>query len=83
MKQALASKHCYFILCVIASAPVGYLSAFCFPAVENTSFQVYLYDLVVDERFRRKGIATRMIADLKRLCIEDKLSRIWVGTLDN
>ncbi|WP_289501006.1 GNAT family N-acetyltransferase [Gloeocapsopsis sp. IPPAS B-1203] len=84
LKQALADKNCYFILCVVDSTPIGYLSAFRFPAVESTSFQVYLYDIVVDEKFRRKGIGTRMIEELKRCCIEDQISRIWVGTsLDN
>ncbi|MBE9189542.1 GNAT family N-acetyltransferase [Gloeocapsopsis crepidinum LEGE 06123] len=84
LKQALGCKNCYFLLCLVDSTPVGYLSAFRFPAVENTSFQVYLYDIVVDARFRRKGIGTRMIEELKKCCIEDQVSRIWVGTsLDN
>lgn len=80
LKQALASQDCYFILCVVDSTPVGYLSAFRFPVVQHNSFQVYLYDIVVDERFRRKGIGTRMIEELKKLCLEEQVSRIWVGT---
>lgn len=84
LKQALTDENCYFILSVIDSTPIGYLSAFRFPALETTSFQVYLYDIVVDKNFRRKGIGTQMIKDLKRCCIEDQVSRIWVGiSLDN
>ncbi|WP_369792524.1 GNAT family N-acetyltransferase [Gloeocapsa sp. PCC 7428] len=66
LKQALTDKNCYFILSEIDSTLIGYLSAFRFPAVETTSFQVYLCDIVVDKNFRRKGIGTRMIEELKR-----------------
>lgn len=84
LKRILADKNHYFILCLDGSMPVGYLSAFCFPSVETVNFQAYLYDITVDEKFRRKEIGTRMIEELKQYCREDKVDYIWVGTtLDN
>jgi ribosomal protein S18 acetylase RimI-like enzyme len=84
LKQALGDKNCYYILCLDDSTPVGYLSAFRFPAVETADFQIYLYDIAVDERFRRRGLGARMIEELKRHCREDKVNYVWVGTsLDN
>ncbi len=84
LKQALSDKNCYYILCLDNSTPVGYLSAFRFPAVETADFQIYLYDIAVDERFRQCGLGSRMIEELKRHCREDKVDFIWVGTsLDN
>ena len=84
LKQVLGDKNCYYILCLEDSTPVGYLSAFRFPAVETADFQVYLYDIVVAERSRQRGLGSRMIEELKRYCRDDKVNYIWVGTsLDN
>ncbi|MFQ4142663.1 GNAT family N-acetyltransferase [Chlorogloeopsis sp. ULAP02] len=80
LMRALADKNCYFIVCLIDSSPVGYLSAFRFPAIENDVFYVYLYDIIVDEKFRNKGLGSRMIAELKKYCKEDGVEHIWVGT---
>ncbi|HYP41817.1 MAG TPA: GNAT family N-acetyltransferase, partial [Chloroflexia bacterium] len=74
------NRACSFIVCLIDSTVVGYLSAFGFPAIDDDCTQVYLYDIVVDEQHRRKGIGSRMIAELKRLCKEDGADHIWVGT---
>ncbi|RUR79176.1 hypothetical protein PCC6912_33500 [Chlorogloeopsis fritschii PCC 6912] len=78
--RALGDKNCYFIVCLIDSSPVGYLSAFRFPTVKNDVFYVYLYDIIVDEKFRNKGLGSRMIAELQRHCKEDRVEQIWVGT---
>lgn len=80
LKRALENTACYFIVCLIDSTPVGYLSAFGFPAIDDDCSQVYLYDITVDEQHRRKGIGTRMIGELKRHCKEDGADHIWVGT---
>ena len=84
LKQVLGDKNCYYILCLDDSTPVGYLSAFRFPAIETAEFQIYLYDIAVDEKFRQRGVGSRMIEELKRHCREDKVNYVWVGTsLDN
>lgn len=79
LQQALANRACYFILCLVEAKPVGYLSAYCFPDVENADFHVYLFDIVVTEQFWRQGIGTGMIEVLKQHCRADQVSRIWVG----
>ena len=80
LRRALANTACYFIVCLIDSAPAGYLSAFRFPAIDEDCSQVYLYDIVVDEKHRRKGIGSRMIEELKRHCKMDGADHIWLGT---
>lgn len=80
LRRALENAACYFIVCLIGSAPAGYLSAFRFPAVDGDWFQVYLYDIVVGEGHRRLGIGSRMIQELKRLCEADGVDHIWLGT---
>ena len=56
LRRALENTACYFIVCLIDSIPVACLSAFRFPAIDADCFQVYLYDIIVSERDRRKGI---------------------------
>ena len=80
LRRALENPACYFIVCLVDSTPVGYLSAYGFPAVDADCIQVYLYDIVVAESHRRRGIASRMIEELKRYCEEDEADHIWVGT---
>ena len=80
LRQSLENSACYFILCLVDSAPAGYLSAFRFPAVDHDCFQVYLYDIIVEERHRRKGIGSRLIEELKKHCRADGADHIWLGT---
>lgn len=45
---------------------------------------IYLHDLFVDERYRRMGIASALINQLKKLAKERQCSRIdWVLLTDN
>lgn len=82
--EALADPRCYFLVCLHDDAPVGYLGAYRFPAVEHDGYIVYLYDLVVHPERRRQGIGTRLVAALLERCRGDRVTRVWVGTaLDN
>ena len=84
LKQALARHDCYFIVCLANSIPVGYLSAYSFPNVENADFHVYLFDIIVAEQHQRTGIGSGLVEELRRQCLADGVARIWVGTaLDN
>lgn len=77
---ALADRTSYFLVCVIDSVPVGFLSAYGFPAVDHDGCLAYLYDIVVRAEHRRRGIAARLLEALKYRCRTDGVTRIWVGT---
>jgi ribosomal protein S18 acetylase RimI-like enzyme len=80
LQAALARPDCYFVVCLADAIPVGYLCAYRFPNVENADLYVYLFDIIVDERYQRHGIGARLIEALKQQCRADGVSRIWVGT---
>ena len=80
LQAALARQDCYFIVCLVDATPVGYVSAYCFPNVENADLHVYVFDIIVDERYQRTGIGSQLIEELKRQCLADGVCRIWVGT---
>lgn len=80
LQAALDRPDCYFVVCLVDATPVGYLSAYRFPNVENADLHVYLFDIIVDNRYQQAGIGTRLIEELKRLCYADGVARIWCGT---
>lgn len=46
---------------------VGGLAAYFLRKFEQARTEIYIYDLAVDEAFRRRGIATAMIEELKKI----------------
>jgi aminoglycoside 3-N-acetyltransferase I len=57
---------------------VGGLSAYELEKFEQDRREIYIYDLAVLESHRRKGIATRLIDELKRLAKERNAYVIFV-----
>ena len=49
------------------SRVVGGLAAYFLRKFEQARTEVYIYDLAVDEAFRRRGMATAMIEELKKI----------------
>lgn len=48
---------------------VGGLAAYVLPKFEQKRSEIYIYDLAVDQRHRRQGIATSMIDELKKIAL--------------
>jgi aminoglycoside 3-N-acetyltransferase I len=46
---------------------VGGLTAYDLPKLEAARSEIYLYDLAVDAAYRRRGIATALIAELQHI----------------
>lgn len=49
---------------------VGGLAAYVLPMFEQERSEVYIYDLAVDDAYRRRGIATALIRGLQRVAAE-------------
>jgi ribosomal protein S18 acetylase RimI-like enzyme len=56
-------------------AVVGGLAAYVLPKFEQARCEIYIYDLAVDEPFRRRGIATGLINKLRALAVA---RGVWV-----
>ena len=82
MRTLLDSSEKYFIGVYHAALPVGFLIAHRFLRIDRDEYQIYLYEIGVDKKFRRQGIGASMIELLKELCRKEKVAikEIWVGT---
>ena len=80
MRRVLESDENYLIVACEAGRPTGFLVAHRFPRVDRDRYMVYLYEIEVEQAFRRRGVGTRMIDLLKNVCREDQVMEIWVGT---
>lgn len=67
LARLLASDTFIAIAARQGDRTVGGLAAYVLPKFERARSEIYIYDLAVDERFRRQGIATAMITGLRRI----------------
>lgn len=57
---------------------VGGLAAYVLPKFEQARKEIYIYDLAVSSHYRRRGIATAMIEELKRVAQAEAAYVIYV-----
>ena len=68
LKGVLTDKNYIALVAVDENeVVVGGLSAYVLPKIDQEHSEVYLYDLAVASEYRRQGIATQLILELKAL----------------
>jgi aminoglycoside 3-N-acetyltransferase I len=69
-----------FVAVAARSGPnvVGGLAAYFLRKFEQARTEIYIYDLAVDEAFRRRGVATAMIEELKKIAVAKGAYIIYV-----
>jgi aminoglycoside 3-N-acetyltransferase I len=68
LQRLLGSSEFITIVGLVDGTVVaGGLSAYVLRKFEQERAEIYIYDLAVDERYRRRGIATALIRELQRI----------------
>ncbi|MBE7379890.1 MAG: AAC(3)-I family aminoglycoside N-acetyltransferase [Leptolyngbya sp. SIO1E4] len=67
IKDLLASNHFIAIAALEREKVIGGLAAYELKKFEQERSEIYIYDLAVAMPYRRQGIATAMIQDLRRI----------------
>ena len=67
MKRLLGSETFIALAALKGDEVVGGIAAYVLPKFEQERSEVYIYDLAVAEAYRREGIATALIMELKRV----------------
>ena len=67
LRRLLGMAHVIVLAALKDEAVVGGLVAYELPKYELARSEIYLYDLAVDERHRRQGIASALIGELQAI----------------
>jgi ribosomal protein S18 acetylase RimI-like enzyme len=74
----LASPGFVAVVAIEDGAVVGGLAAYVLPKFEQARSEIYIYDLAVDEPYRRRGIATGLIDKLRAVAVARGACTIFV-----
>jgi aminoglycoside 3-N-acetyltransferase I len=67
LQALLANQYFLALVALHGDEVVGGLAAYELPKFEQARSEIYIYDLAVSEQHRRRGIATALIQELKRI----------------
>lgn len=70
LRRLLASPTFVAIAALEEEGVAGGLAAYVLPKFEQQRSEIYIYDLAVAERHRRRGVATAMIKKLQALAVD-------------
>ena len=83
-KAFLRDQNHHLLMAYVDGSPAGFISAVETYHPDKKGPEVFLYELGVDEQYRRQGIASALIDALVDLSRDRKCRGIWVLTeLDN
>ncbi len=78
LKNLLSKEHFIVLVVLHEDEVVGGLAAYELEKFEQNRREIYIYDLAVSQHHRRKGIATKLINELKNIAIKRNTYVIFV-----
>jgi len=74
----LASSAFVAVAVFVDGKVVGGTAAYILRKFEQARSEMYIYDLAVDENYRRQGVASAMIGELQKIAVERGIYVIFV-----
>ena len=78
LTQLLSKQHFIAVVAMKSEEVVGGLAAYELDKFEQDRREIYIYDLAVAQGHRRRGVATGMIGELKRIASKRNVYVIFV-----
>lgn len=78
LRGLLSKEHVIALVALSRSSVIGGLVAYELDKLEQARREIYIYDLAVDAKHRRKGIATSLIRRLREISVKRNASVIYV-----
>jgi len=80
LQQLIANKSYHIFAALDGENVIGGLTAYELPMYYGHTNEMFLYEIAVRPEYRRQGIATALIENLKALCDEKGIKVMFVGT---
>ena len=81
--ELLADERTVFLVAFDGETPSGFLLAYELVRRHGAARMLFVYEVGVDERYRRRGIATALLAELRRLARERGIAEGFVLTSES
>ncbi len=78
LTQLLTKRHFIAVVAMEGEEVIGGLAAYELDKFEQDRREIYIYDLAVVESHRRRGVATGLISELRRIASERNVYVIFV-----
>src|SRR4030042_1698719 len=79
-QRFLANPKNYLFVAFEKEKPVGFALAYEIPRVDRNQNMLFFYEIGVDAKYRRKGIGTALITELKKGCRKKNILQMFVIT---
>jgi aminoglycoside 3-N-acetyltransferase I len=80
LSRFLSRLENVLIVALAGGVPIGYLVAYSLDRADRNQKMMFFYEIAVAESCRRRGIGKRMINELKFICREADIMKMWVPT---
>ena len=83
MNAFLANEQNYLIAAIVDDLVVGFATAYRLDRIDRSAAMLCCYEIGVLSTHRRQRIGTGIVEELKRLCSEEGLIKMWLFTNDS
>lgn len=83
LTQFLADDDNYLIIAIANGNVAGFVLAYRLARVDGARTMMYLHEIGVLSAYRRQRIGTALMEETKRICQEDGIIKMWLGTSES
>lgn len=78
--ELLSDERTIFVVAFEHDAPVGFALAYELPRRHKAARSLLVYEVGVDEHYRRRGVGTALMKELEAIARERRIAEGWVLT---
>lgn len=80
LSEFLSNERNYLLVALIDDQPVGFVLGYRLMRADRAQDMMLLYEIEVVESSRNQGVGTLLVNELKKICREHRIMKMWVLT---